>query len=279
MTKERFDFFCVDLEFDPSAWFNKCVRIRDEPLRAGHFNYSIKRMLVLGERPVCKDMSKFGTALSGKWQRADWRGISLRDFGRTGSAEWGMNTSYVGRAEILDAMEMWGEFQRIFKGDGFASCVGQLRTLWEAADDPIAHYHNVYIHFQMEALICSYYEDIGGHSGEGVHWVVPSPTVAVPAGLCGGVDSAGRGLGHRGGDGGTRGMGARPTRAVLRSGLIFTSDSAEYIFGPQANGKYASGQCSRERDGCQPDKDVVKVVSPMPQGGALLLVVSGEARS
>ena len=55
--------------------------------------------------------------------------------------------SYVGRADILDAMEKYGEFQRIIKGDKFGDCVGQLQALLEAADDAIANYHNAYIHF------------------------------------------------------------------------------------------------------------------------------------
>ena len=79
--------------------------------------------------------------------------ISPRDLCREGSTDWVTNNSYVGRADILDAMKMWGESQQIIKGIEFANCVGQLQNIWEVADDSFANYHNGYIHFQTEAFI------------------------------------------------------------------------------------------------------------------------------
>ena len=60
---------------------------------------------------------------------------------------------------------MFGEFQRIFKGEAFARCMAPLRVLWEAPEDPMACYHNVFIQFQLESMICSYFEDVGQHRG------------------------------------------------------------------------------------------------------------------
>ena len=183
MAPARFAYMFTDLVFDPDEVFKKCVLLRDEPMRRDHFNYSIKRMLVLGDRPVCTVMSKFGAALTGKWKRADWRGISLRDFVRPSAAGWGKDASYSGRADLLEAAEMFGEFQRIFKGEAFARCMAPLRALWEAPEDPMADYHNVYIQFQLESMICSYFEDVGKHRG-GTSSLFPDLT------LCGQPDCA-----------------------------------------------------------------------------------------
>ena len=67
---------------------------------------------------------------------------------------------------------MFGEFQRIFKGEAFARCMAPLRVLWEAPEDPMACYHNVFIQFQLESMICSYFEDVGQHRG-GYQQLIP----------------------------------------------------------------------------------------------------------
>ena len=128
MIPERFKAFCEDLIFDPLAFYERCLQLRDTCMQVDDVNWSLHRMQMLADRPVCTSMDLFSRAMLGKWSPTAADRVSLSDFRRPG-APWGAEASYAGRADLLDAVETWGQFQRAFKGETIANCCMPLLSV------------------------------------------------------------------------------------------------------------------------------------------------------
>ena len=160
MLPERFQAFCKDLVFDAPKFFSKCFQLRDEDMQSNDVNLSIQRMQMLEDREVYLNLRKFSAAMLGKWNILDVEGVSLKDFRRPHGEQWGSSATYRGRADLLDAMEMWGSFQRIFKGEAFADCIKPVRDLWERKAVMLKQFNNDYLQSKLESLVRVYYEEV-----------------------------------------------------------------------------------------------------------------------
>ena len=77
-----------------------------------------------------------------------------------------MDSSYIGRAELLEALMNFAEFQRVFKGEAWRDCMAALRQLWEDQGTRVSKVHNVVLQVYLDNMLRDYSNDIAYTGGK-----------------------------------------------------------------------------------------------------------------
>jgi hypothetical protein len=160
MNPARFEELCDDLVFDPQVVQTKCLLQRDRKMDVAEENHSMSRAKEIDNRTVYKDLIKFERAMLSNWDRLDMGAISLQDFARPGTPIFPSNTGYDGRRDLMEALESYATFMRVFKGEAFAGCMKMIRALFEMSGDPMGRYYTNYLQYELEDMIIRYSDDI-----------------------------------------------------------------------------------------------------------------------
>ena len=165
MEPSRFKEFCFDLIFDVAVFKAKCLEYRDRAMSLTDPNRSLALVRYVTNREVWINDSKFRAGVLGLFTRGNWTQISLLDFRRPGTKAWTREATVEGRLEIIEALMTWERFSQALKGEAFAGCMQPISSLLHQADDPLRQYHDIYIQYQLEGLLCSYYGEVCKHQG------------------------------------------------------------------------------------------------------------------
>ena len=159
MTPTLIARLCPDYVFEVDLVREECLRLKDRVLTDSDPCFGLTRMRGVMDLAVWQDKEKFSVWFKGNHRLGDWT-HSLWDFRGTESSGWGPDGDYQGRMNLLRAVEAWGDFQRVFKGEAFYKCTAPFRDLWESAHKYMENYHNVYIQFQIENMIRDYFHEL-----------------------------------------------------------------------------------------------------------------------
>ena len=90
---------------------------------------------------------------------------SLYDFKGLERSGWGQDNSHIGRANLLEAVENYGEFQHVFKGSIWRHCMQGIRDLWEEAGSRVTNIHNAVLQVLLDNMLRDYGNDIAYTQG------------------------------------------------------------------------------------------------------------------
>jgi hypothetical protein len=161
----RLEYLCPDWEFNVDAVRERLQCQSERPMICGDEMFSLGRMMRLELLTVWKDKTKFEGWFLGRLPSACYS-LSLWDFKGPESSGWGMDTSYLGRANLLEALENFDAFLGILKGDAFKRCMDPIRDLWMEPGSLVHQYHAVFLQFHLEKMIRDYYQDITMSTGK-----------------------------------------------------------------------------------------------------------------
>lgn len=150
---------CPDYVFDVDLVRGACLRQKERMLDTSDPCFSLMRMRAVMDLPVWTVKEKFAVWFKGNHNAGDWT-HSLLDFKAPESSGWTRDSDYRGRMNLLLAVEQWNDFQRILKGEAFASCMSPLRALWESGERYMERYHNTFIQYHLETLIRDYFHEL-----------------------------------------------------------------------------------------------------------------------
>jgi hypothetical protein len=160
MEPARFKEFCFDLIFDVTVFKAKCLEYRDVAMSPQDPNRSLALVRYVTDREVWLNAHKFRAGVLGMFTRGSWMPISLLDFRKPQTRVWGKEATVVGRMDLMEALMTWERFTQALKGEAFAGCMQPINALLHRADDPLRVYHDIYIQYQLEGLLCAYYGEV-----------------------------------------------------------------------------------------------------------------------
>lgn len=166
IVRPRFEEFCPDLLFEATAYKTKCLELRATVMSPDDPNRSIAHMQLVMSRTAYTNNDKFAAAMRGQFNRSDWGVISLLDFRRPNVAPWGREATFQGRMELMDAADAFMSFQRVFKGEAFADGMRLFRELALNTTDPLKNFHDVFIQFELEGVLCAYFREVTKLKGD-----------------------------------------------------------------------------------------------------------------
>ena len=174
----RLEYLCPDWEFGVDAVRERLKCQSERPMICGEETFSLGRMQRLELLTVWKDKEKFEGWFLGKLPSGCYS-LSLWDFKSPESSGWGMDTTYLGRANLLEAVENFDAFLGILKGDAFKRCMDPIRELWTEPGALVHQYHAVFLQYHLENMLRDYYQDITLSLGK----VARLPQIGDDAGL------------------------------------------------------------------------------------------------
>ena len=89
---------------------------------------------------------------------SNWK-HSLLDFIEPECSAWTRDCALQGSRNLARAVENFGNFQRVMKGEPFRDCMAPIRVLWEDPGRFVERYQNEFLHFWLERMIRSYAQE------------------------------------------------------------------------------------------------------------------------
>ena len=77
----------------------------------------------------------------------------------------GRGATFQGRLGLVDYLEAYEMFCRALKGNVCKGCMKPITDLINREDNPMKICDDVYIQYQLEGLLCSYYSEVCKHEG------------------------------------------------------------------------------------------------------------------
>ena len=127
--------------------------------------FSISRMRFLTHLEVVTNQDKFRVWLLSTQPSGDFW-TSLFDFKGLERTGWGQDNSYIGRANLLEAVQNYGEFQHVFKGSIWRNCMQGITDLWEQPGSKVTSIHNAVLQVFLDNMLRDYGNDIAYTQGK-----------------------------------------------------------------------------------------------------------------